>query len=251
MIYDEHNDPIKEDWARFRIESDGQVVGQYKADVGSILLAVHKFGLLDIRFFVIGPSTTAPLFISHTQIYSSDCDRIEHLPPRYPPCQLPTTLAHGTVECDGATAGAVCTFQCNAGFMLSAPQHQYMICEENGNFETSFPTCVDSFTTQSCDKREGEICQAISVTGDEFTGVCESNRCKKRDNSSFCSHLPPLPTSPDCSTCHYDCNQAFTICTLMCPNNVYLTPTATCGFGPANGGWWSGVWTDTCIQYKK
>eukprot|EP00299_Pterocystis_sp_00344_P018067 c9031_g1_i1.p1 GENE.c9031_g1_i1~~c9031_g1_i1.p1 ORF type:complete len:1603 (-),score=452.69 c9031_g1_i1:60-4607(-) len=247
VIYDEHGNRIGSDWAKVTLESNGQVNGLFGADAGYVLMSVSHFGPLDLRYYVIGPSSTAPIFISSVKLFSSDCDTSKDpldLPTPPQLCTIPT-VANASVECSGRVVGSTCHIKCEDGYVLNNPLRSDLTCLANG-WDVPVPSCIELTTASGCPKeREGDFC--LPLTGDVHSGICEQGSCVAVSSSSFCGRAPVL-TGESCEHCQYICNAANSRCEARC-YGIRMEGSggdAVCLSGFA-GGWWSGVSSDRCI----
>lgn len=257
VIYDEHGNRIPEGWAKANLEDSGRINGVFGAEGGFVVMNVRRFGFMEIRYFVIGPSSTSPMFIAKKRIFSSDCDTSMQdfqLPPNPLQCQIPTVLENGSINCNGAIVGSSCRFSCADGYILSNPMASHLTCLGNpsgtsGQWSTTVPTCLALSAAKDCvtPGREGQLC--TPMIGDVATGVCRDSECVPVSGSNFCARAPPAPTGHGCAdnACAYRCDESNSECRLECAGGVKpFAPIAKCTAG-VGGGWWSGLWTESCV----
>jgi len=256
VVYDEHGNRIPEDWSKAPLEDNGHISGSFGAEGGFAVMSIRRFGFMEIRYFVIGPSSTSPIFLAKKKIFSSDCDTSVQdftLPPTPMQCIAPTVLENGSINCNGATVGSTCRFGCSDGYVLSNPTSSHLTCVgsrgHSGSWSAPAPSCIALRAAKDCSiqSRDGQLCTPL--VGDVATGICHNSVCAAVTASAFCARAPPAPTGTGCvdAGCDYRCNGANSECHIECANGAKPNvPSAVCSAG-VGGGWWNNLWTGSCI----
>jgi len=191
VVYDAHGNRVVGPWAKAAIEEDGHMTGLFGAEAGYAVMSFPVFGSYELRYFVIGPSTTSPIFLGHQKIFAFDCDTSQHsfdLPSPLAQCSIPTVFTNGSVTCDASIPGSLCKFECDDGFILSHLERSRLLCLSSGEFEAPLPQCIPFETAAECTpSREGQVC--VLNEGDFPFGVCASSSCISRVSISSKSVL--------------------------------------------------------------
>eukprot|EP00301_Raphidiophrys_heterophryoidea_P020899 c5472_g1_i1.p1 GENE.c5472_g1_i1~~c5472_g1_i1.p1 ORF type:complete len:1350 (+),score=316.05 c5472_g1_i1:73-4050(+) len=236
-VYDEHGQLIPEPWSRAPIEEHGIVVGAFGANEGKSFFAFHQFGRLEVRYFTIGASTSAPVFLGKVPVLVTDCDaKMANSPKLCPLPQVNTTTTK--VECSGRATGQTCVFSCNSGYVLDNPARAVSVCEGFGTWDAPVPSCIAVQAAISCVNRENQFC--LPPGGREVSGVCVEGQCDDRSAVAFCSRMPKL-TGIGCDGCEFDtCDQVN--CRASCDTRI---PAAVCE-PSLSGGWWRNTQVAEC-----
>jgi len=235
-VYDEHGRMIPEPWARVQIEERGKVVGAFTADAGTAFMRFSQFGRLEVRYFVIGASTSAPVVLGRAAVMVTDCD-LAHTPtPNL--CAIPEVNPNTTtVECSGRAPGSTCTFSCASGYVLSNPARATAVCEGFGEWDVPTPKCLPIAQLCNCTDREAQFC--LPASGIHNSGICVNGKCEERPVKSLCSRNPRLE-GKFCDAC------GFQNCTdTTCKSTCNLGLTAVC-VPSAYGGWWDNTSVGSC-----
>jgi len=184
VVYDSHGNRIAAPWAKAPLEDGGHVSGLFGAEAGYAVMKFPVFGAFELRYFVIGSSSTAPMFLGRQKIFAYDCDtthRSFDLSSPLATCDVPNQIANGSVTCDATIAGALCQFECDDGFILSHLDRSRLLCLSSGTLEAPLPACIPLETAAQCTlAREGEVC-VLAADMDSFPfGVCSNASCVSR-----------------------------------------------------------------------
>jgi len=87
-------------------------------------------------------------------------------------CQAPQNIANGVISSTGNTYGKKVTYTCNAGYGASGPNVR--VCEENGQWSGSAPTCVSGSCGYPGVPENGALGGSDFTYGKKVTYSCNS-----------------------------------------------------------------------------